>query len=701
MSLKIGQKTTISLAFLAFIILFLSAVSFFATRKIINNYTVVINGLQSKKETLLSLNSDMYQLLSLNSEFDFTLKEDFHAMSLGLYDKVYEDIDQVASIEEYISGSIETEDSDDVEESDELMQLKDDVKLLQQLNNSIYVKTENKGLTEEDGLRGEFRTAAHELEAIIAGHNLDNLMVKYLLIRRHEKDYLLRLDHKYVDKNTATADELRAMISHSLDTDDERTDANRILQQYQLSFSKIVAVNDELNSMFEKRHAIIEEIVSYLTSEKDEAIATIETELPRIQKISSLASLIVLVIAGFSILSAVLISILLNRNLKKSLSTALASADNLKKGDLSNLIEYKNQDEMGQIIQAVNSASKNLAALLRETSEIVSSGIRLSDGLSEESSDSFAAVEEIQANISSINKTTEDLTESSSFNTDAVNRIQSHIAELNSSMEAQSSEIIQSTASVEQMISNINNVSAISKQKETTVRELLLFTDKNLEDIRKTNTLTEEISGLTDSIMEITNVINSIASQTNLLAMNAAIEAAHAGDAGKGFAVVSDEIRKLAESSSVNAGQISSMLKNISEKIHTVAQTSGSNYQNYKNFQEVVTSFTNSFSEIVLSMNEMAIGGTQVLDSSEKMRDGLSGLTEKTNLITGDTVKIFNSTREVDNRINIIKQGLNEISAAVSHIYESSQSVVDKARENKSNISGIKSKLEFFNIEKD
>ncbi|MCK5199235.1 MAG: hypothetical protein KAR21_12830, partial [Spirochaetales bacterium] len=218
---------------------------------------------------------------------------------------------------------------------------------------------------------------------------------------------------------------------------------------------------------------------------------------------------------------------------------------------------------------------------------------------------------------------------------------------------------------------------------------LVKASDEGFRKITESAVIAKDISDSVDDIKETTKVISAIAAQTNLLAMNAAIEAAHAGDAGRGFAVVADEIRKLAESSNKNSKQISDTIKAVIEKISLNTAMSQDTVSVFQKINRDMGTIGERVQETARSMEEMKIGGDQIiiaisrlqeisfdvdgagkdiLDNSgsvKGMMDRLATLSE--NLKTAMS-KIGNQSNTISSNIDSLNDGMEDVSSAADGI---------------------------------
>ncbi|MDD7416883.1 MAG: methyl-accepting chemotaxis protein [Treponemataceae bacterium] len=197
-----------------------------------------------------------------------------------------------------------------------------------------------------------------------------------------------------------------------------------------------------------------------------------------------------------------------------------------------------------------------------------------------------------------------------------------------------------SSAAIEEMIANINSITNLLSTNADAVKNLDDATNSGQEQIQNIVKLVSSIEKSSDGLTEMSSVIQQIASQTNLLAMNAAIEAAHAGESGQGFAVVADEIRKLAESSGKEAKKISSVLKEVKNLIDNTFKVT---IAAQKDFETVVSLSNKVHNQEILvqsSVEEQNRGGTQVLSSLEKIRELTTTVTNSTESLHKDTEQI-------------------------------------------------------------
>jgi methyl-accepting chemotaxis protein len=204
---------------------------------------------------------------------------------------------------------------------------------------------------------------------------------------------------------------------------------------------------------------------------------------------------------------------------------------------------------------------------------------------------------------------------------DVIETITKMVEELNKKINIQSESVDDSTVITQEMVSSLKNTTEISQARKNTVDVLVESASKGQDAMKETVEAVENISQSVDGIGSAIKIISVIASNTNLLSMNAAIEAAHAGDAGKGFAVVADEIRRLSESTRENSRNISHTLTNIIKGINATSKRSSDAGTIINLMSEEINEFGKAMSELIDTMNELSEKSIDITNSLETLKD--------------------------------------------------------------------------------
>lgn len=326
--------------------------------------------------------------------------------------------------------------------------------------------------------------------------------------------------------------------------------------------------------------------------------------------------------------------------------------------DLSRRLTVKTKDEIGMLAAGFNSFTEKMHTLISELknskSDLNSYGNRLAAMVQ----DNATFLSEMMDSIDDVNREIRTQHEKVGSSVEAVDEISSAVETLRNELEKQKDGVEQASAAVTEMIGNINSVSSSVEKMVEEFERLQADVAKGIEqqhDVSEKITNIEEQSRM---LNEANKVISSIASETNLLAMNAAIEAAHAGDAGKGFAVVADEIRKLSENSSSESKKISAQLKGILDSISNVVDSSAKSDASFSSVVEKLRGTGNLVRQIKLAMDEQSEGSKQIgsalgymNEATEQVREASNGVDKSKNGIIEDIESLRKSSDSVKKQV--------------------------------------------------
>ncbi len=271
----------------------------------------------------------------------------------------------------------------------------------------------------------------------------------------------------------------------------------------------------------------------------------------------------------------------------------------------------------------------------------------------------------------------------------SVNKITNLINEQNNGIQTLASSVTEASASIEEMVANINSVSEILRRNTQSVHQLCNAASEGQKTVETAVASARQIYQESEGLMEASEIIKHIAEQTNMLAMNAAIEAAHAGDAGRGFAVVADEIRKLAEDSSSQSLTITNRLKELGGTINIVSENTQQVEQHFTTIFDFAQSVQRQEEVIMRAMEEQTAGSGQVLDAMRTIHEitfsvsdssgavlqgskeidlEMHKLVEITGQITDSMNKMSNSATDVTSALHVTNEELSRNQTVLSEL---------------------------------
>lgn len=339
-------------------------------------------------------------------------------------------------------------------------------------------------------------------------------------------------------------------------------------------------------------------------------------------------------------------------------------------GDLTKEIIIKRNDEIGQMGTIFNKFLSTLRSLINTVKSSASENKDIGQNVGISAEESYSSVQIIDTNISSIKQMMDNLNNEINEVTNSTKHIQGTIVQLSQHTEDQTSSVVETSSAVEEMVASLNNMATISDQRQEVSVNLLNSVKKGSELLDETKVSMSAVTNGITSIIEMTEIIKNISEQTNLLSMNAAIEAAHAGDAGKGFSVVAEEIRKLAESSGDSSKSISLNIKNTVSKIETADNSLNELLNNMNLLMRELKVIAEAFTELGSNTQELAAGSDQIMKAMTLLQDSSVQTSSASKEMESNLTEMTENISNVNNLSDTVKTSINEIAASSEEIIE-------------------------------
>ncbi len=380
--------------------------------------------------------------------------------------------------------------------------------------------------------------------------------------------------------------------------------------------------------------------------------------------------LLIVLFALLAMAASLFIAVLISDQIVRPIQTVDKAVNNIAEGnaDLTNRITVKGKDEIGSLVKGFNKFVEKLHSIVSDITnsknDLASVELELDSHIQETTS----SITEILANIESAGSQVDGQSKSVEQTSAAVAEIAENISSLEHMIETQSAGVTQASTAVEEMIANISSVNRSMDKMAESFKMLEENAGTGVERQKSVEERISQIEAQSKTLQDANKVIASIAGQTNLLAMNAAIEAAHAGDAGRGFSVVADEIRKLSETSTFESKKIGSELKKIQASITSVVQASKESSESFIQVSGLIQTTDELVQQIKNVMQEQQEGSKQIGQSLKIMNDSTVEVHTASREMSAGNKAILDEVQRLQNATTVIKDSMKEMSVGAKDI---------------------------------